>query len=120
MSKISLSPKSLIVGALVLALVSYAAFQARFVILGPRVKITSHADGEVVESSLVVIEGKASNISWISLNDRQIFTDEKGFWSEELVVSEGLNVITVKVRGKMSEKGEKTESVRIIYNNQYE
>lgn len=120
MSKISLSPKSLIIGLLVLTLVSYSAFQARFIILGPRVEITSHTDGEVVESAFVVIEGRATNISWISLNDRQIFTDEEGFWSEELVVPEGMSTLTVKVRGKMGEDIEKEKSIRIIYNKQYE
>jgi hypothetical protein len=117
MSKIDFSPKSLIVGILVLAFISYAGFQARFVILGPRVEITSHKNGEVVENPLVTIEGKATNISWISLNGRQIFTDEKGYWSEDLVVSKGINVVTVKVKGKMGEGVEKEKSVQIIYNN---
>ena len=117
MSRFDLTPKSLVIGLLVLTFISYAGFQGRFIILGPRVEITSHEDGEVVENSLVVLEGWAKNISWISLNDRQIFTDEDGQWSEEFVVSEGTNIVTVKVKGKMREEIGKERSIRIIYNN---
>ncbi len=93
---------------------AYCLFQARFLILGPQVWIDSPRDGEVVGSSVVTLEGRARNAAWISLNDRQIYSDEDGHWSEKLIVASGLSIMTVNVRDRFGR--EETKSVRIILN----
>lgn len=97
---------------LFLLLVGYSLFQARALIVGPRIWITNIEDGYVAMGPLVIVEGQSENIAWLSLNDRQIFTDEEGFWSEKLIVSKGLNVMTMRARDRF---GRETENqVRII------
>ncbi|NCN08135.1 hypothetical protein GW944_01005 [Candidatus Parcubacteria bacterium] len=90
----------------------YAMYQARFLILGPSVTITSHEDGAVVSGPLITLEGLAKNISWISLNGRQIFTNEKGFWSEKLIVATGTSIMTVRVKDRLGRESE--DEIRII------
>lgn len=68
----------------------------------------------MVDNQLVTINGQAKNIAWISLNDRQIFTDEEGRWDEKLLVSPGLSIITLKARDRLGHKIEK--SVQIVLN----
>ena len=92
----------------------YCLFQARFLILGPQVWIYSPQDGGVVAEPAVTLEGQARNAAWISLNDRPIFTDEEGLWSEKLIVSSGVSIMTVKVRDRFGR--EKQKSIRIILN----
>jgi len=109
-----IKPRSLLLILGLVLLVSYSFYQARSIILGPQISITNITDGEVVENPLVIIEGRARNISWISLNDRQIFTDEEGRWSEKLIVSSGTSIITVKARDRFGR--ERKKSLQVILN----
>ena len=85
---------------LALLLTSYSLLQARFMILGPQIWVDSIRDGETVEGSVVTVAGRAKNVAWLTLNDRQIFTDEEGHWSEKLVVSKGASFISVKAKDR--------------------
>ena len=114
MKMVGIQPRQVLIIVFFILLASYALFQARSIILGPRIWIDNPQDGQTVESPLVTIEGRSRNISWISLNDRQIFTDENGRWGEKLIVSEGLSIMTVKARDRFGH--ETTESVQIILN----
>lgn len=95
-------------------LISYSLWEARFIILGPRVWIDSPKNGQTMNDPLVVIEGRAENIAWITLNDYQIFTDEEGRWREELIVSRGTSIMTIKARDRFGR--ETVESVQILLN----
>jgi hypothetical protein len=89
----------------------YSLFQARFIILGPEIKISTPKNGASVPAGLVMIEGTAHNVAWITLDDRQIFTDEKGYWKEKLIASPGTSIITLKARDRFGRT--KTKSVEI-------
>lgn len=108
------SPKHILWIVLGLVFVGYCLFQARYLILGPSLTIEAPRDGEVVTSPLIIISGHARNVAWITLNDRQIYTDEDGYWSEKLIVSKGLSIMTAKARDRFGR--ETQESVRIILN----
>ncbi|OHA89811.1 MAG: hypothetical protein A3C70_00965 [Candidatus Zambryskibacteria bacterium RIFCSPHIGHO2_02_FULL_43_14] len=112
--KIDLRPKHAFFIILFILLIVYFLYQARFLILGPQVWIDNPQNDEIVEGSIIIMEGRSSNIAWISLNDRQIFTDEYGKWSEKLIVSPGLSIMTVKARDRFGR--ETKESVRIVLN----
>ena len=112
--RIEIKPKHTLVITLFLLLTSYSLYQARFLIIGPQIWIEHPTDGQVVDQPLVTMRGKAKNIAWISLNDRPIFTDEKGRWSEKLIVSPGLSIMTVKARDHFGRETEK--SISIIFN----
>lgn len=112
--KTSFSPKQWITVFVVAAFAIYVIFQARFLIFGPQLSINSPKDGEVVYSEVVTIVGRAKNVSWLSLNDRQIFTDEKGVFSEKLIVSPGLSIMTLSAKDRFERETRKT--VRIIFN----
>ncbi|MDP2665840.1 MAG: hypothetical protein Q8P23_04415 [bacterium] len=96
----NIQPKQALLIIFFILLASYSIFQARTLLVGPQVWIESPQDGETVENPLVVIKGQAKNIAWISLNDRQIFTDENGRWSEKLIVSKGISIMTVRARDR--------------------
>src|SRR5690606_11152957 len=100
MIKISFEPKYILTAIFFISLITYSAFQARFLILGPQISISNPTHGLAVPAQLVFVEGRAKNVAWLSLNDRQIFTNEEGYWSEKLLVSEGLSITTVKARDR--------------------
>ena len=85
----------ILIGLFFLPILGYAAYQARFIVQGPRIWIDSPKNGQTVTEPLVIITGRAQNVAWISINDRQIFTDEHGNWTEKLLVAKGISIITV-------------------------
>jgi hypothetical protein len=93
---------------------AYCLYQARFIILGPRIDITSHQDGAIVQEPSITLSGKARNAAWLSLNGRQIYTDEKGLWSEKLILAEGVSIMTLRVRDRFGR--EASDSVSLVLN----
>mgnify|MGYP000179512293 CR=1 FL=1 len=97
----------------VVAIFGYAFFQARNIITGPTIKISSPENGSSLEESLVGIKGVAKNISRISMNGSQIFTDDKGIFSEKLLLSYGYNIITIKAKDRFGR--DTKETLELIY-----
>ena len=54
----------------------------------------------MLTESLIDVAGIATNISAISLNDRPIFIDESGAFSEKLMLYPGYNIIKLRAEDK--------------------
>lgn len=105
--------KTLIIGIFVLFIAGYGIFQAKKIVSGPDISITSPTPGQEVTHSHVEIKGVAKNISAIWLNDRPIVTDEMGSFSEKLMVYPGYNIITLKAQDKFGANVEK--KIEVVY-----
>lgn len=86
----------------------YAFFQAKNIIIGPVVEIISPTNDETIEKSIIEIIGKTKNISYISMNDNQIFVDGDGVFREKLLLSYGYNIITINARDRFNREVKKT------------
>jgi hypothetical protein len=84
---------------LVLLIIGYAAFQARGVALGPSIILDSDPNGSQTAEAVIGITGKILRANAISLNDRPIFVDLEGRFSERLALMEGYNILVIKARG---------------------
>ena len=82
------------------AVIGYSYFQSRNLIKGPQVSLLSPITGQTLSDPLVSINGVAKNISFISLNDRQIFVDKDGKFNEQLLLSPGYNMWTIQAKDK--------------------
>lgn len=82
------------------AISGYAFFQARNLIKGPELLVRTPTNGTTTTSSLISLSGTAKNISFISLNDRQIYVDKNGNFDEELILAPGYNVWTLQAKDK--------------------
>lgn len=87
---------SLIVLGLVL---SYILFQARFLVAGPQIVIKDDLTVQHNERT-IYLSGTAQNITHLWLNDRQIYTDESGNFSEALVLENGYTIATLRARDR--------------------
>ena len=86
--------------ALVLsAFVAYVVFQARFLIAGPQISLSTNAS-ELQTQRQVVLEGEAQNIVRITLNGRQIYTDKDGNFKEALVLENGYTIATLQAEDR--------------------
>ena len=94
-------------------LVLYGIFQARNLALGPMISVTAPVNGTVSSSSIMTISGTARNISLMTLDGGQIFTNENGNFSNDIVLSHGYNVVTLYARDKFGK--ETTKTLQITY-----
>jgi len=87
----------LLLGFLLVA--TYVAFQARFLIIGPQLQLTNES-AQLVNYRQITLAGSASNISRLWLNDRPIFTDAQGNFSEALVLENGYTQTTIRAEDR--------------------
>jgi hypothetical protein len=74
-------------------------FQARFVIEGPQILMTS--DSPIAHTDrIVTLEGKARNIVRMTLNGRQIYTDMYGNFKEAVVLENGYTIATLEAQDR--------------------
>lgn len=95
----NLSFRTLLLYTLVLfgvtAFIVYVLFQARFILEGPQILLTSETSTAQTER-IVTLEGQVRNIVRMSLNGRQIYTDKYGNFKEALVLENGYTIATLQ------------------------
>lgn len=94
--------KILLICVGVASLFVYAYLQARNLISGPRLEITSPRNGETVASTSpeVIVRGHAEHISFLTINGLQVFTDENGEFARKLLLASGYTIITIEAQDK--------------------
>lgn len=110
----NIPPRQALLFAFLALVALYALFQGRYIILGPRVHLAAPLDGAVLSSNIVTVSGTAKNVTFISLDDRPIFLDEHGNFSEEVLAPAGQSTIIVKARDRFGR--ETAEMARIVVN----
>ena len=100
--------KYLLVALFVGCLFVYISFQARFLIVGPEITLLNEP-ASVQNNPTVTLMGTARNIAKITLNGRQIFTDQSGYFSEALVLENGYTIATITATDRY---GRETNVVR--------
>lgn len=106
-------PRKAAVTAFLVLIAFYALFQARYLILGPRLTVEAPQNGAVLDSDVVTIKGTALNIAYLTLNGRPIYTDTKGNWEEKVVAPLGYSIMTVSARDRFNRSTEKRITVVI-------
>lgn len=94
------------------ALSLYVLFETREVLMGPQIALIYPQDGDTVQQEVISITGTAHNISHLSLNGRQIFTDTAGVFKEQLLVPEGYTILELKAEDRFNR--ETIQHIRII------
>lgn len=77
----------------------YVAFQARHILEGPVITLSSEATQETTEPTLL-LSGTALNITSLSLNGRAIYTDDAGAFTETLVLPLGYTIMTLTAKDR--------------------
>lgn len=104
--------RKLLLGGVITVFAGYLAFQLKGFVFGSDLVIFSPDNGSHIQSSRVVVRGKAVGMSFLSLDGRNIFTDDKGSFEEELILPYGLNIIRIIGEGRF---GKTFEEERMIY-----
>lgn len=89
-----------IVALISLLILGYSYLKLRDIISGPDITLIWPPNGASLSNPLVTIKGKTERITQLYLNGRKIFTDEKGNFSEPILMAKGYNVFEVKAQDK--------------------
>jgi hypothetical protein len=76
------------------ALIVYVSYQARFLITGPQINLTTELETRQ-NTRHIEIQGTATNISHLQLNGRPIFTNPKGEFTTAVILENGYTVTTL-------------------------
>lgn len=98
-------------------IIGYTYFQTKNLLGGPVLSVYYPVSGMTVNKSLIEVRGFVKNVSFLKLNDRQIYADEEGKFSEQLLLSYGYNIIKLEVEDKFERI--KLEEIEIIYKENY-
>jgi hypothetical protein len=109
----SLNKNTVISLTIALVVILYTISRFYTFLEGPSIRITSPSNGTTVNSRLLNISGSTTLISFITLNDRQIFIDQKGNLFEQLLLQDGYNIISIKATDRFGRKVE--ERLEVVY-----
>lgn len=99
---------------LLVLLASYGLFEARKLLEGPEVTISSPANGSATSAELITVEGTAKNIAFLTINDAPAYTDEQGHFVQLLSPTPGVTVITVAAVDRFGRKTQKIISLNVL------
>lgn len=99
--------------AAVFLIAGYAYFETRGLIRGPVVAVEYPVPGSTVADELVTVSGTVLRVTDIALNDRPIFIDADGRWSEMLLLAPGYNVLELSVADRFGRT--RRELIELVY-----
>ncbi len=99
--------------ALGILIVGYSAFQGKKIIQGPVIEIRAPLNGATYITPLIEVRGVAKNVNSITLNDRILYIDRSGNFTDALLLIPGYNIITIEAKDKFGAETKKT--IEIIY-----
>lgn len=97
-----------------LILVGYGLFEARRLLQGPQITIYSPTDGSATSTTAMVVTGTAYNVSFLTLNDAPIFTDESGHFAVTLSPTPGYTVVSVAAVDRFGRRASESVSVTVF------
>jgi hypothetical protein len=104
----------LVLTVLALVIAGYGLFEARRIIQGPEVVITSPVNGSATSSSGIILAGNAQNISFLTINDRPYYTDKKGNFTELLSVPPGFTIFKVVATDRFGRRTSKSVALTVL------
>lgn len=98
-------------GIFFLIVLCYAFFEARGLLFGPAITVTSQVTE--VHDPFVVIKGQADRISSLSMNGKTIPVTENGAFEEPYLLARGYNRIVLDARDKYGRS--RSRAIEIVY-----
>lgn len=77
----------------------YFAFQARHILTGPVITLTSESPS-IVATSTIILTGTTENIVSLTLNGRPVYTNDAGNFEETLVLPLGYSIMTLTAKDR--------------------
>lgn len=117
----AVTPKTLI-GAvsalLVLGTIAYLGYQVHAVNAAPKITVTAPSNGQVVDSSSLLLTGTVDPGTKLTVNDQTIFVDANGGFKQAISVNPGQNILNFVADSPFNKQSTKQITVIADYQNQ--
>ncbi|MGE5297834.1 MAG: RodZ domain-containing protein [Acidobacteriaceae bacterium] len=111
---ITFTPKTIIIALTVivtLAVVGYVVTQVSSVLTPPALDVSEPAADQAIVGNSLIVAGRAEVGADVFVNDQAVMTDKNGEFNENLVLSQGLNVIEIVARNKFKKESRVTRKI---------
>lgn len=95
------------IALVVCIVIGYSYYRTRDYFGGPLVTITNPENGLATTTHIVTVAGVVKNSVAVTMNDRKIFLDENGLYSEKLLLPDGYTIIEVKAEDRFNRSTKK-------------
>lgn len=95
-----------------LAIFVLIGYNAKDLIFGVPLKITTAPDGSTVYDTYLPIKGESGHAKEISINGRLVGIDRNGIFEDGVLLSPGYNVVEIKLKDQFGKK--KIKQYRIV------
>lgn len=86
--------RTVLITVFIAGILWYLAYQARNLIAGPNIELTNEPS-VVQHDRTITLEGRARNIIKLSLNGKEIYTDEEGYFKQPLILETGYTIMSL-------------------------
>lgn len=97
----SLVPKILLL-LLFLFIVIYTHSRTAFLSQGVQLSVNNLEDGQTIDERVLELTGTAKRAISLTINNREVLIDENGDFKDTIVLSPGLNTLTIEAEDKFS------------------
>ncbi|MBI3952641.1 MAG: DUF4115 domain-containing protein [Candidatus Doudnabacteria bacterium] len=111
---ISLTPTTIVIATSViigLSALVYVGSQVRSVLAPPLLELNDPASDGTVSGNSLVVAGRAEIGADVTINSQSVLTDKNGVFNENLILSNGLNIIEIRAKNKF---GKENKIIRTI------
>ena len=118
LSKFSINPKILsifFISLFFLGLLFYLYLNLNNFVSNPELVILNPANNSIIEESGVTIKGRTDIGNNLFINNQPVLVDEEGFFSESIVLKEGVNIITARSVNQFNKEAIESVSVEARY-----
>lgn len=98
--KIILTPRNIIIGLVVFAILGYIAFQYSSFFLGPRLEIVSPKSNAVVRNNIVEVNGKTDPYATVLINNEESYVQLDGTFKKTLYLYQGKRQIIIDSKNR--------------------
>lgn len=89
-------------GLIIMALLGYLGWETRKIFLPPYLEVINPVDNLITSQSTIEVTGRTEKETQISVNGQEISNSQNGFFSENVNLQEGLNIIKISSKKKHS------------------
>lgn len=101
-------------GLFVTFLLGYLGWEVRKIFLPPYLEIISPTDNFITSQSVIEVVGRTEKETQININGQEISSDLNGYFSENVNLQKGLNIIKISSRKKHSKENVAYRRVMVV------
>lgn len=116
-TKFLITPKlirSAIIALIVLVLLSYLGWEVKKIFTPPFLQINKPENNLVTDKTSIKVEGQTEEEVEITINGQDILSDSQGYFTKDVNLQEGINIIEISAQKKHSRENKSYRQIMVV------